>query len=257
MESKKKKITSKKKISNEIIAPPPPQVPEQELEMEPETSAESLLEVKEEAEEIVINMNQEVYNEIMNNGTQETEMNLNENKETENSDMIQIELEPQQFQNLLENIHYLKTVIMGMNDRIQRMETDIAYIRKNSIQEREEFTPMTINDIQFTDMEVDNALRQRNISGDIEMLKKYHNPRFMRVRDKKFEFMSTNGWISEDESPIKFENILNRLQKLYLIRNNNPLDDEINLKQDHIIRFMDNSYRKNLIKEFIQNCIHS
>ncbi len=184
----------------------------------------------------------------------ETKVDAEAEEEIEgDSEMIQIELEPKQFQNLLESMIFIKNMVMQMNDRIQRIESNLDLLKRNVVV-HEEIIPITINEIHFSSHEVENGLKQRNISGDVELLKKFINPRFMRIRDKKFEFFNANGWITEDISTIKIDHLLNKIQKLYLSRNNDPMDDEMDVKQRHIIQFMDNTYRRLLIKNFITCC---
>jgi hypothetical protein len=173
---------------------------------------------------------------------------------SENS-MIQIELEPNQFQNLLENMMFIKNMVIQLNDRMQRIEADISTLKRNLV--KEELVALKLTDIVFSDHEIDNSLKLRNLSGDLELLKKFYHPQFLRVNNKRIEFFSTTGWIPEEESQVKFDHILTKIQRLYLKRNNNVQDDSMGPKQEHIIRLTtDIQYRKALFREFIQHFSH-
>lgn len=170
-------------------------------------------------------------------------------------EVVQIELEPLQFQNLLDSVMFLKTMVVQMNDRIQRIQSDVEVLKSRLIKEDQPI--MTISDFTFSDLEIDNALKIHNLSGDVEILKKFHHPRFMRVKDRRIEFMSPTGWISEDDSPIKMSHLIKKLSSLYISRNKDVHDDDMNVKQDHITKiFMDNNYKKQLTREFIAQFAH-
>jgi hypothetical protein len=179
----------------------------------------------------------------------------NVEEEDSMSEVVQIELEPLQFQNLIDSVIFLKTMMIQMNDRIQKMQSDIDAMKTKLI--KDELSVMSISDFTFSDMEVDNALKIHSISGDVELLKKFHHPQFMRVKDRKIEFMSQSGWISEDDSPIKMANLIKKITSLYIAKNKDIHDDEMNVKQEHITRiFMDNNYKKQLTREFIAQFAH-
>jgi hypothetical protein len=150
---------------------------------------------------------------------------------------------------------FLKTVVVQMNDRIQRIQSDVELLKSKLIKEEQPI--MTISDFTFSDLEIDNALKIHNLSGDVEILKKFHHPRFMRVKDRRIEFMSPNGWISEDDSPVKMSHLIKKLSSLYISRNKDIHDDDMNVKQEHITKiFMDNNYKKQLTREFIAQFAH-